>query len=346
MRSIGPTVLSLQRHSQFAIRHSQAELAKAQNELSTQRHDDVSLHLSSQTGRNIRWHAELSAIDANLDANNLHVTRADATQSSLKAVTSLASGFLQQLIGSRGAENGRAMLQQQARNAMASLQDVLNVDVNGTFLFAGRNQTQAPLTTYDGGPAEQQTETLFQNQFGMTNTDPLVQNLSSSQIRAFLNGGFQNIYESPNWETSISNATNDNVLAQLGRAERIDVLANTNEKPIRDLYQAVVSVIELTEGQLNDDSFKTLVDLSAAKVSSAVQGLADIQARVGMNQKALQNATDQLKSRKIWLNDAIVKTESVDTYEVATRINSLTTQLEASYSVTSRLSRISLLNYL
>jgi flagellar hook-associated protein 3 FlgL len=71
-----------------------------------------------------------------------------------------------------------------------------------------------------------------------------------------------------------------------------------------------------------------------------------MQARIGINQKALEEATNQLKSRKTWLNEVILKTESVDTYDVATRINGLMTQLEASYSVTSRISRISLLNYL
>ncbi len=346
MRSVGPSFLSFQMHAQEATRQSQTALAKAQIELSTQRHSDVSLQLSSQTGRNIRWHAELENAIASIDSGNLHQTRAEVTQASLKAATSLASDFLQQLVGSRSAENGRALIQQQAKNVMSSLQDILNVDVNGTFLFAGRNQLQTPLQAYSGGPAEVQTQAVFQLQFGISTTDPLVQTITAAQIDAFLNGNFRDIFESPNWETTVSNATNENVLARFGRRESIDLLSNVNEKPIREFYQAIVAVIELSEGRLNDDSFEKLVDISAAKVSSAMQGLVDIQARVGMNQKALQNATDQMKSRKIWLNDAISKTESVDTYEVATRINQLTTQLEASYSVTSRISRISLLNYL
>jgi flagellar hook-associated protein 3 FlgL len=38
--------------------------------------------------------------------------------------------------------------------------------------------------------------------------------------------------------------------------------------------------------------------------------------------------------------------ESVDPYEAITRMNSLETQLQASYQVSSRLSSLSILNYL
>ncbi len=44
--------------------------------------------------------------------------------------------------------------------------------------------------------------------------------------------------------------------------------------------------------------------------------------------------------------EAIGAMESVDPYEAATRVNILMTQLESSYAVTGRISRMSLLNYI
>ena len=346
MRALGPSFLALQISPQDSIRKNQFALAKAQIELSTQRHSDVLLELSGQTGRNIRWHSELDNTEANIRANEMHSTRADVMQTSLGVASKLASEFLTELIGSRGAEHGRQIIKGQAKNALAMLKDALNVDINGVFLFAGRNQALPPILDFAAGAAEVQFDSLFLAEFGVTKTDPSVQNISPSQIQTFMGGNLAAMFESPNWETVISNASGDNVRAYVSKGESLDILANANEAPVRNLYAAIVAVSEIAQGDLNDASFKQLVDIAASKVSSAVQGFADMQARVGLNQKSLGEATNQLNAKKFWLNEAILKTESVDTYEVASRINGLMTQLEASYSVTSRMSRISLLNYL
>lgn len=346
MRALAPSFLLLQMVPQSAIRQNQAALAKAQVELSTQRHSDVLLELSGQTGRNIRWHAELESVEDTITANGLHQTRAEVSQASLEAVSTFAAQFLSDLIHSRGAEGGQNIIQDQAKNTLGTLRNALNVDVDGFFLFAGKNQTAPPMPNFTGGAGEAQFDALFQSEFGFTKNDPAVQNIAPTQLQAFMDGNLATLFESPSWETIMSSSSNENVLAYVNNGQNLDLLANVNEKPIRELFEALTSVSEMSTGNLNDTSFKALVDAAASKVSSAVQGLADMQARVGLNQNSLGEATDQLKARKNWLSEAILKSESVDTYEVATRINGLMSQLEASYSVTSRISRISLLNYL
>ena len=331
---------------QNSIRQNQMELAKAQVELSTQRHSDVLQELGGQSGRNIRWHAELQSVESTIVSNGLHATRAEVGQTSLEAASTLAANFLKDLIHSRGAEGGQTIIKEQAKNTIAMLKDALNVDVDGFFLFAGRNQTSPPIKEFSGGAGEAQFDLLFQAEFGIAKNDPGVVNLTPSQIETFLNGSLSTMFQSPDWENTMSDASSQNVLAYVSNGQNINILPNANDEPIRQLFEALISVSEMLEGELNDMSFKELVDTAASKVSSAVQGLADMQARVGLNQKSLQDATDQLTARKTWLNEAILNTESVDTYEVANRINGLMTQLEASYSVTSRISRISLLNYL
>jgi flagellar hook-associated protein 3 FlgL len=53
-----------------------------------------------------------------------------------------------------------------------------------------------------------------------------------------------------------------------------------------------------------------------------------------------------MESRSSLLESAIARTEGVDPYEAVMRLNTLTNQLEASYSVTSRISKLSLVNYI
>jgi flagellar hook-associated protein 3 FlgL len=346
MRLLGSATMLGNVFRQDYVRQNQAALATAQQELATQRHSDVSLVLSGQVGRNIRWHSELATVTDAMQANDLHHTRADVTQSSLKESTALASDFLKNLISSRSTENGQALLRNQAKNALSQLQANINANVGGVFVFGGQNQSKAPLLPFSGSSGETLFQNQFQAEFGMASTNSAVQSLTPDQVQNFINGGFSSLFDRSSWESRFSNATGKNVLAFTGTADSIDILANANEQPVRDLYASMVAASEITAGNLNDAAFDRLVDVVSEKVSSAVQGLTDMQARVGLNQNALQDATSQLKNRKIWLNEAILKSESVDTYESATRINGLTTQLEASYSVISRISRISLLNYL
>ena len=323
MRNIGPTFLYSQIFQQNSIRRNQFELANAQQELATQRHSDVSLQLAGNAGRNIRWHADVANLETNIQSNSLHDTRANFAQTSLQTVSTLASDFLKNVIGSRSAPGGQEIIREQTKNMMDMFKNALNVDIDGVFLFGGRNQSIPPINDYAGSATETQFSLLFQADVGVLHTDPAVENVTASQLETFLNGNFQSLFFSPNWELTISNATSENVLAQVSDGEIIDVLANANEEPIRDLYKAMLAISELATGNLNDSAFKKLVDMTASKVSSAVQGLADIQARVGLNQKSLSDATNQLKSRKSWIDEAILKTEFVDTYEVATRINGL-----------------------
>lgn len=346
MRPVGSSFLSLQLASQPSIRLNQSALAKAQVELSTQRHQDVLGTLSGQTGRNIRWHAELSTVDRNTQANNLHRTRAEVTQNSLTAATELASEFAANLIAARGADGGPDIIADQAKNALAMLGSLLNTEIDGSYLFAGRNPTMAPIRDYYGEASELQFDARFFSEFGMSKVDPAVKNITPGQIETFLNGNFNSMFEPPNWQANVSNASSENISAYIGMGQSVDVTVSANEAPVRQLYAALVGVAEMASGDINDASFKKLMDVAASKVSSVVQGLADIQSRIGINQKSLEDATNQLKVRKTWIGEVILKTESVDTYEVATRINGLISQLEASYSVTSRISRISLLNYL
>jgi flagellar hook-associated protein 3 FlgL len=346
MRAAGPSFLNLQLRPQEAMRQNQRALSEAQTELSTQRWHDVPLTLARDTGRNIQWHAEVSATEAVLKAFDLTALRADIGQSSLATVSKLATDLVSQLIASRSAQNGQQVARTQAEHALQTLRDAMNVEVSGVHVFAGRNQGTPPLPNYEGSAGEAQVNASFGTAFGFAVGDPALQDVTAAQAKAWLDGDFAAQFGPTNWQATFSDASSDTMSVRVGINQRVNLPATANDDSIRNVYAAIVSVVTLSTGQLNDGAFKALVDDAAAKLSSAVQGLGDMQAELGISQKALQNAKEQMTMRKTWLNSAIQMSESVDPYEVATRVNGLMNQLEASYSVTGRISRLSLLNYL
>ncbi|WP_373504174.1 flagellin [Aestuariivirga sp.] len=70
------------------------------------------------------------------------------------------------------------------------------------------------------------------------------------------------------------------------------------------------------------------------------------QSRIGAGQQRLRTARDAYEIQTASITEAINALETVDPYEAATRVNLLMTQLEATYAVTGRLSRMSLLSYI
>ena len=70
------------------------------------------------------------------------------------------------------------------------------------------------------------------------------------------------------------------------------------------------------------------------------------QARIAMSEQRLNMAMEALQTRKNNLSSAVAELEGVDPYEAATRVNLLMTQLETSYALTGRISRLSLLSYI
>jgi flagellar hook-associated protein 3 FlgL len=218
--------------------------------------------------------------------------------------------------------------------------------VSGVHLFGGTNQSDVPLPDYEGNSGAAQVTSSFSNTFGFPLGDPATATLTSAQLSSWLDGDFAAQFAPASWEASFSNAESTPMSVRVGKQHRIELPTTANHAAIRQVYAALVSVAELSSGALNAEAFKTVVDHAAAELSSAVQGLGDMQAELGVSQKALTDAKENLKMRKNWLTQAIQTSEQVDPYEAATRVNGLMNQLEASYSVTGRISRLSLLNYL
>jgi flagellar hook-associated protein 3 FlgL len=67
---------------------------------------------------------------------------------------------------------------------------------------------------------------------------------------------------------------------------------------------------------------------------------------LGIAQRQLASYAMEQERNSARLAESIQSLEGVDPYEAATRMNSLLTQLEASYAVTARISRLTLLSFI
>ena len=343
------STLTLLRAPRQSIMESQRQLADAQVELSTGRHADVGLALGSKTANAINLRNGLDRNKSIIEMNGLASTDLDATQSALSSLTDLAHQFSDTLIGARNAVNGQEVVKAAAKSALESLRTIMNATNQGKYIFAGINTDAAPLEDYLSAiPSSGKTavDGAFLAEFGISQTGAGVSSITATQMDTFLNGSYDNLFSAPAWSSTWSSAADQNRTARADTDYSLEVSANANESAFRDLAKAFTMAYDLGSGSLNQAAFEKVVDKAVAVSGVATQEVALVQGRLGNSQKAITDASDRLAQRNTILTKEITALEGVDTYEVSTHINLLTTQLESSYSITARISKLNLMNYL
>ena len=343
------STLSILNAPKLSIYESQRQLLDAQKELSTGRHADVGLQLGGKTADVIALRNGFARNDSIIDMNNLTATELDLTQSSLTSLIELAHKFSATLIGARNAQNGQDVVKTAAKSALESLNTILNQTHGGKFLFAGINSDVAPLADYFSTPVsagKTAVDAAFLTEFGVTQNAAGVSSITATQMDTFLNGNFATLFAPGGWSTAFSSASDQNRTARIDTDYNVEVSTNANEAAFRDLTMAITMAFDLGSGSLNQAAFEKLVDKAVVVSTKAAQQAGLIGGRLGAAEEVIADSTQRLKQRNDILNREIVSLEGVDEYEVSMRINLLTTQLEASYSITARINRLNLMNYL
>ena len=344
LQSISTLASSLSNQDNLQL--NRLKLEDAQTELSTGRYADVNLHLGSNVSRNLNWRLNLSEVQNFLDNNAQADGKANATQAALESVKSTGNNFMSMLTGVRGAQNGQTLIKQDAIYAFGGLRDAVNTAYAGQYVMGGLNTADPPAKDYKNGAAEAAFDTVFQAQFGFAKTDPQAKNITPAQMTAFLNGPFDNLFQGSNWNTNWSNATSTNLQTQIDTTQRVDINANAGEQPMKAMMQGIIAVMDAGTGNLNQSTFQTVVDYAFSKTGSAVQGVGEMESRIGEGQQMISQVTDKLNAKKNIVQLQIQNTEGVDAASVSVRINSLMSQMEASYTVTGKLAKLNLASYL
>lgn len=346
MKVDGPSTLNIQTALQSAVSTGQLALLRAQIEYSTGRKHDVGLSLGVSVSTNLSLRSQISAYDNLLAIYGVASAKAQLTQSGLDQLKDIANSFLSTLAGARTAQNGQRLAADAAMTAYEAIWQVLGTTYDGQAIFSGINSGSPALARFSGSLGEAATEAAFVAYFGFPPDSPAAMSITPSQLQTFLASNFLQEFEDPNWNANWSGASSVNPMTSLEDGARINLSSTANSQPIRDLVRTVVSVLGYSQGQLNSTTFGELVDSAMSGASEAVLGIANEQSRIGIGQEELNRSTQRIASKSDLLKARVQESEGVDQYEAAMRMNQLMTQLEASYAITAKISKLTLANYL
>ena len=326
---------------------SQVALAQATKEATTERHADVGLTLGALAGRDVVLRAELVEVDKLVDTNVLVSGHLDVEQQRISMLIDTAEAFQKDLFAARSSANGGNVLMTPASANLQSLIGALNVTMDGQYLFAGTNTAVAPIQNYAPGSTNKSAvDAAFLATFGFAQTSPAASGITAANMQTFLDTTFKAQFDDPAWGTNWSTASDQVMRSRISTTQTIDTSVSANEPAFRKLAMAYTMLSDLGTQNLNQATFQVVVDKATLIIGDAINDLAGLGARMGTAQELTTNATSRLKVQADLITNQVTAMEKVDPTEASVRVTSLQNQLEMSLALTSRIQKLSILNYL
>lgn len=329
------------------------ELGHLQNEISTGRKSDLAADLGSRLRLCINMHSQSMNLARFIENNKLHGARLEITQSSLESVHENAEQFKSLLILSQNNTREPAFISSQASRFLSLFTSALNNTFDNRYVFAGEKINITPLNNFITEPAsiaKSQIDAAFSSNppdgFGFSQTSAMVSSITSQQLETFINGPLASFFSADQWMTNWSNASSGSLKNKISPNQEIDTSVTSNDPALRKIAMAYVMASNLGVENMNPNTYQTLLRLTNGILDEGIKLLTSTRTQVGVMQQYLQGTNDALQGKSQSLEIQISEFESVNRTEIAARINSLMGQIEASYTLTSRISNLSLVRFL
>jgi len=345
------TFISSQAVSQ-ALRYQMADmqqrLTEAQTELVTGKVADTGLALGAQTGQAISLSRDIDRMKGLVSSNALVGTRLTATQNALGQFANVAQAFMSTLVTDSTGTIDDSVIQSAAQTALSSATAALNTNVNGEYIFSGINTDAQAINDFNSGsPSPKQAlDTAFDDYFHFSIDDPQAANITADQMNNFMDGLLTSQFQGTGWTTTWSKASDQPITNRISLNETAQTSLSANKEGVQKFMMAAAMLSDFSGGNLSGAARNAMVNRAVAFVGDTQTAITDQQSQIGLVQNRVSKANDQLNSQVNLLNTHLVSMEGVDQNEAATRISTLLNQIETSYTLTARLQKLSLVNYL
>ncbi len=325
----------------YQLMRMQSDLIVAQKEANTWRVADVGLALGAQTGVSVSLNRDIERLNGLKDSNQLAASRLESTQLGLQQLTEAANDLLKAYTTGVSGASDPAIIKQQADQVLGLMSSVLNGNLNGEHLFAGINTDVQPLNDFldPASPNRVAFDTAFA---AFPFADPA--NITAAEMDAFLNS-VEGQFLGAGWD-DWSNATDQQITSRITLTETAQTSVSANIPAFRKLAMASAIVSATFDDSMSEAARTEALNRGIALLGEVVNDLANQQGATGITQQRIERANDRMSMQIDLFTESLTEMEGVDPAEASTRVTSLLSQIEISYSLTARLQQLSLLRYL
>ena len=317
-RTIGGLKARLDIVSREAVTGVQADITKATNGLTGQAH--------------IIFKA-LSDIDQGERLGSMSKTRLDMTTGAVSGARAAMNGISTRAVIAleSGGATGITILSEEAEGNLRSVMGALNVQQGSRNLLSGAATDQ--LTYASPDVLLDDIRNIMQTAGSADNIEAAIETYFESPT-----GGFQtNIYQG-----SDRNAPPMNI----GDGQTVEMPLRGDDKAFRDTLRGLVTLATAAEAPIGPDGFRQIFTAGAGAAGNGESGLIETEGRMGILQESLNRAQERQQAERASLTTAYQSLVGRDQFEAASELKQLEVALESSYIITSRISGLSLSNYL
>ncbi|TAN15202.1 MAG: flagellar hook-associated family protein [Rhizobiaceae bacterium] len=339
------TFISSQAVSQalrYQMANMQQQLSEAQTEMVTGKVADTGLALGAQAGQAVSLSRDMDRLNGLVSSNALVGTRLTTTQSALGQFAGVAQSFMSTLVTDGTGSISDSVVQSAAQMALSSATSALNTNVDGEYIFSGINTDAQPINDFSPGSLQ----ASFQSYFGFSINDPQAASLTGDQMNQFMDNLQTSEFQGTGWTTDWSKASDQPITNRISLNETAQTSLSANNEGVQNFMMAAAMITDLTGGNLSGAAKAAMVSKAISLVGNTQGTLTDQQSQIGLVQNRVSNANNRMNSQVNLFNTQLVGLEGVDQNEAATKISTLLNQIETSYTLTARLQKLSLVNYL
>jgi len=334
-----------------SIRSLQQSLLDGQKELSTGRKADLMAALGNQAASDVDLRNAYAEATTFKTTAGVVSTRLDAMQTALTSVKDAIDKARTQTLTATS-PLARQQLQQLAKTTIDQIGSLLDTQFDGRYLFSGMQTDMPPLQEQNTvnattGLSPQQAVAQI-----IANLGPMTDAASALNVA---NGadGVSSLFDDSNSNANLrytptlyNGATSGTLTARLDRGYQIDYGLRADDPAVRDALQGLYMLAAVPSGSVPDDAYAAWQSEALAHLDKGFQGVIGMASTVGYQQSAVADVMARHDSTLTQLNTQIVNLEQADPYETAAKLSQFQSQLEATFTVTARMSQLSLTKFL
>lgn len=308
------------------------QVLRASQEIASGKHADVAAALRGDISPLLAVDTSLARLSAYKSNTTDAAFQTAAQQSAISGLSELATGISTSLLAARNFSTPAQVdtLAADAKGRLASAIGLLNTQASGRAVFSGTATETVPLGSVDDMLTALQTAAA-----GAT---------TAGQVSAAVIGwfgdplGFGAFYQG---DVPLSPTP-------IAAGEMVDLSTTAMDQALRDTLAGFAMAALIDRGALAGDPLERgrLAQQAGQQLISTEDARTTLRARIGTVEAQIETARTRNSAELTALEVLRSDLGSVDPYEAATRLQTLQSQLESLYLVTSRVSRLSLTEFL
>lgn len=336
------STLSMARLTRNSVRQIQNEMQTLQQELSSGRKIDVAGSLGSGTAQLLDLRNVYNEIEHFQTAMSGQAARMKMMQDAMDSIRDSARPVRDLALTASGGANETttATIDDAAKDALRSVTNMLNSAMSGRFLFGGTQFDRQPVQGPDevGGSG---TSPMAAVQ-AVVGAAPLT---SAADVDAMVDGALATLFDSQFGDVFFNGST-DPVVARIDGSVTVTYGATAGDQSFRDTLKGLYLLASVPADSVSEEAYKRVSERAWGFLNAGEQGMIETQSVLGLDEERITTNQSRLEVEKTLVSKQIIKLEEADPYESTLRIDVLKTQLEATFSLTANLSKLSLTNYI